>query len=150
MEENSNLEFFDGISKLKNRDWGELQTKPEDKRIAEEKQRNALASYLWKEETKSLRIHKNAYTGDMDAYHEGYCCSGCMSEREDGYSGGGNYCCCYEGLTPLEQWGNPVKYPPVDGKIPQEFQYFGHRTAKRWIERYKNELLPEELEDYYK
>lgn len=95
-------------------------------------------------------IYKNFYTGDMDAYHEGACCGGCIGEKELGYSGGGYYCCCYEGLTPLEQWDNPVKYPPINGRIPQEFQYFGPKTAKRWIERFKKELLSEELEEYYK
>lgn len=85
-----------------------------------------------------------------DTHHIGDCCSGCIGEMEDGTYQPAYGCCCYTGLTPLEQWGNSVKYPPVNGKIPPEFQYFGYKTAKRWIDRFKNELDPEELKAYYK
>lgn len=93
--------------------------------------------------------HKNYYTGEMNAYHEGPHCGGCLGEQSLDYTGGGNYCCCYEGLTPLEQWTYDPEYPPVDGTIPSAFYYFGTRTQQRWIERFKTELLPEELEKYH-
>lgn len=88
-------------------------------------------------------IYKNFYTGDMDAYHEGACCGGCIGERELGYSGGGNYCCCYEGLTPLEQWNNPVKYPPINGQVPEVFMKWKIPTQERWYKRFKDQLEPE-------
>lgn len=94
--------------------------------------------------------YKSYYTGEMDAWHEGPCCGGCTGEQELGYSGGGEHCCCYEGLTPLEQWTYDPKYPPIGGKIPKEFWFFGNNTQHRWIQRFEKELLPEELEKYHK
>jgi hypothetical protein len=121
-----NFESFDAISKLKARDWRELTPKP-----LPVEPRDPKAN--WYSEV-----------------HDGPCCSGCIGEWEDGYSGGGYYCCCNDEKTLLENQDYDPLYPPVNGKIPEEFQYFGYRTAKRWIERFKNELLPEELENYYK
>lgn len=106
----------------------------------ERKERDRIAAYAWQAEASSLRIHKNFYTGDMDGFHEGPCCAGCIGEQEDGFSGGGMYCCCYEGKTPLEQWGNPVKYPPVNGKVPEIFEKWGPRTQERYLKRFKEEL----------
>jgi hypothetical protein len=85
-------------------------------------------------------VYKNYYTGDMDAYHEGPCCGGCQSEQEMGYSGGGMYCCCYEGLTPLEQWGNPVEHPPYDGEVPDVFYKWGRPTQERYVKRFADYL----------
>lgn len=91
---------------------------------------------------------KNFYTGDMDAYHEGPCCSGCQGEQQYGYTGGGMYCCCYEGLTPLEQWGNPVRYPLVNGWFPPEFSYFSDKTKERYYNRFKEQLVNSVMDTY--
>lgn len=135
--------FPDGTAILKNRNWDALNPKSETFKEQQEKDRKArdkLAAALWKAETDKLRIHKDFYTGDVDAFHEGPHCSGCTGEMEEGYSGGGQYCCCYEGKTPLEQWGNPVKYPPVNGEPPVEFKYYGPRTQERFLARFKDQL----------
>lgn len=107
----------------------------------EEAERQKLAAAVWKMATADLRADKkDFYTGDMDAYHEGPCCSGCIGEMEEGYSGGGMYCCCYEGKTPLEQWGNPVEHPPVGNSLPDVFFKWGRRTQERYVKRFDDYL----------
>lgn len=43
----------------------------------------------------------------------------------------------------MEQWDNPVKYPPVNGGVPEEFRYFKYPTKQRWFNRFEKELEPE-------
>lgn len=134
----------DGNEILKKRDWNVLNPKSEtfkEQQERDRKERQKMAAALWKAETDSLRIHKHYLTGDMDAFHEGACCGDCIGEIEEGYSGGGMYCCCYEGKTPLEQWGNPVQYPPINGKVPDVFYKFGPRTQERYLKRFKDVLI---------
>jgi hypothetical protein len=120
------FESFDAIAKLKSRDWGELTPK-------------------------SIPVVKDPKEYWWSEVHDGPCCSGCINEKEDGYSGGGYYCCCNDENTLLENLDYDPLYPPIKGKIPEEFySYFGTNTRRRWIERFKNELLPEELERYNK
>jgi hypothetical protein len=99
----------------------------------EEEQRNKLAAALWKMETHPGRDH----------------CSSCFGEYYDGYAGGGvmmdGYCCCKDnGITgvvqPLDDYDYRVKYPPVNGKVPEIFEKWGPRTQERYLKRFEGEL----------
>lgn len=67
---------------------------------------------------------------------------GCIGEQEDGMSGGGYFCCCHDGKTPLENRDYDPRYKPVNGLPPPEFRFFGDLTKGRWLNRYRADLAP--------
>jgi hypothetical protein len=104
-----------------------------DKIKADEEVRNKLASVL----------ARNEFHPNLDH------CSSCYGEYIDGYAGGGvmmdGYCCCKDSrirgiVHPLEDSGYKPRYPPVDGKPPPEFKYYGPRTQERFLARFKDQL----------
>lgn len=74
-------------------------------------------------------------------FHEGNCCIGCINEIEadTGYYPAEG-CCCYVGLTPLEQWDYVPKHPPVDGKVPELFYKWKHATRRRYLARFWEQI----------
>ena len=72
-----------------------------------------------------------------DRFHEGPCCGSC---QEDPIQDIG--CCCNAGLFALENKDYEPKYPPINGELPPEFEYFGDRTRERYLKRFEKELNP--------
>ncbi len=83
-------------------------------------------------------------TDKSTEFHEGDCCIGCVHEIEAdmGYYPSEG-CCCYTGLTPLEQWDYVPKYPPVDGKVPEVLTRWKMASIDRWLTRFGKELDPD-------
>jgi len=124
--------------------WGARQARKDaeyEKRLA--KKRNdewqRQQEEYWRRQAQAMKKEFFAKFGE-DNFHEGPCCGGCIGEMEDGYSGGGSYCCCNEGKYALENKDYDPKYPPINGKLPPEFEYFGDRTKERYIKRFGKEL----------
>ena len=95
----------------------------------------------------STRIQFSQSESFQSEYHGGPCCSGCIGEIEEGYPGGGDLCCCHDGKTPLENPDYDPKYPPVNGKLPEIFEKWGPKTQKRYLARYKKELINEYIQE---
>lgn len=93
----------------------------------------------WRRQAQAMKEEFYAKFGE-DNFHEGPCCGSCIGEMEDGYSGGGMYCCCNEGTYALENKDYKPKYPPINGELPPEFEYFGDRTKERYLKRFQKEL----------
>jgi hypothetical protein len=73
-----------------------------------------------------------------DNFHEGPCCYSCWEDPIQDIG-----CCCNTGKYALENKDYKPKYPPVDGELPKEFEYFGPRTRERYLKRFQRELNPD-------
>jgi len=47
----------------------------------------------------------------------------------------------------LENPDYDPKYPPVNGKLPEIFEKWGPKTQKRYLARYKKELINEYIQE---
>lgn len=71
-------------------------------------------------------------------WHGGPCCPSCEYDYLDAF-----HCCCNDGDYALENKDYVAKYPPIDGKLPKEWDYFGPKTKERYLKRFEKELISE-------
>lgn len=72
-------------------------------------------------------------------WHGGPCCPRCVEDFLDAF-----HCCCNDGDYPLENKDYQAKYPPVNGMLPKEWDYFGPKTKERYLKRFRGEISDEE------